>query len=220
MRLKMVFAALCLVLVVFVFTGCASSGLSIDDFVQAYNKMNDANCVMKTVSYNVEGETLYNKKIMSRGTVAGQDVISLYEYNKRLNELTFENVGKFEITESQKYYYNNQIGEVVDNEIIWRAGLLEELTNQWGGGTRTSFKKSYITDIVINKDLKTLEATVQEGYYQHILSSNVSDLTVKIVLDNAYKLSNIYYNYIYEGRSFEISLEISFKPVSIEIDLH
>ena len=216
MKIKTILSSVCLILIAFLCVGC-SEGLKVDNFMSAYNSLNEAITINKTVSYNVGEDTLYNQKIISRSSIDGKVVVSFYEYDKRFNEISIDNISKYKITTSQKYYYDNQIGEVVSDEVVWRAGLLEELTNEWGSSTVTDFNQKYLSDIVIDESTKTLKANINQEYYGDIIQEEVTDLTLSIQIDNDNRLKLITYSYVCNGINFNITFDVSFEAVEIDI---
>ena len=217
MKIKTILSSVCLILIAFLCVGC-SEGLKVDNFISAYNSLNEAITINKTVSYNVGEDTLYNQKIISRSSIDGKVVVSFYEYDKRFNEISIDNISKYKITTSQKYYYDNQIGEVVSDEVVWRAGLLEELTNEWGSSTVTDFNQNYLSDIVIDESTKTLKANIKQEYYGDIIQEEVTDLTLSIQIDNDNRLKLITYSYVCNGINFNITFDVSFEAVEIDIE--
>ena len=217
MKIKTILSSVCLILIAFLCVGC-SEGLKVDNFISAYNSLNEAITINKTVSYNVGEDTLYNQKIISRSSIDGKVVVSFYEYDKRFNEISIGNISKYKITTSQKYYYDNQIGEVVSDEVVWRAGLLEELTNEWGSSTVATFDQNYLSDIVIDEETKTLTANIKQEYYDDIIQEEVTDLTLSIQIDNDNRLKLITYSYVCNGINFNITFDVSFEAVEIDIE--
>ncbi len=217
MKIKTILSSVCLILIAFLCVGC-SEGLKVDNFISAYNSLNEAITINKTVSYTVGNETLYNQKIISRSSIDGKVVVSFYEYDKRFNEISIDNTSKYKITTSQKYYYDNQIGEVVSDEIVWRAGLLEELTNEWGSSTVATFDQNYLSDIVIDEEAKTLTANIKQEYYDDIIQEEVTDLTLSIQIDNDNRLKLITYSYVCDNINFNITFDVSFEAVEIDIE--
>ena len=217
MKIKTILSSVCLILIAFLCVGC-SEGLKVDNFMSAYNSLNEAITINKTVSYTVGNETLYNQKIISRSSIDGKVVVSFYEYDKRFNEISIDNTSKYKITTSQKYYYDNQIGEVVSDEIVWRAGLLEELTNEWGSSTVATFDQNYLSDIVIDEEAKTLTANIKQEYYDDIIQEEVTDLTLSIQIDNDNRLKLITYSYVCDNINFNITFDVSFEAVEIDIE--
>ena len=215
MKLRCFGLIICFAICSIVCSGCGSK-LNINDFLTQYNSMGQVYSITKTIEYTIDEHNLFNKQIFQRDYKDDSLIVRYTETNKSLNQITLDDTRLYNTTTKDMYYYNNQVGEVVNNQIIWRAGLLEEITGLWGGGKR-DLTASYFEKIVVDNENYTLTADVKMDYYDRVLSDTVEQLKVTFDMDEQKRLNTVIFSYYVGQRAFLQTLEFGYEEVEIVI---
>ena len=139
---------LVVLLSVLVLSGCGKEP-TFADISSAFDNLDTATSYSIYNVYQIdENDSIYDEKTLQLGTFQDKKIAKLETESKRLN--TFEDAGdgKFKITNTTSFYYENQIGQYVDGVLTWRAGLIEELTNDMNN-TTYNLDKAYFSDYSI-----------------------------------------------------------------------
>jgi len=179
---------LVVLLSVLVLSGC-SKDPTFEDVSGAFNNLNDATSYTITNVYQIDdNDSIYEEKTLLLGMKDDKKIAKLTTEAKRLNSFEDAGDGRFEIINLTTYFYNNQIGEYVDEVLTWRAGLIEELTNDMNN-TTYNLDKAYFSEysVVENAGVLILKGSIKQDKINDFFNKTlegVSELKVTIQVAN------------------------------------
>ena len=207
---------LVVLLSVLVLSGCGKEP-TFADISSAFDNLDTATSYSIYNVYQIdENDSIYDEKTLQLGTFQDKKIAKLETESKRLN--TFEDAGdgKFKITNTTSFYYENQIGQYVDGVLTWRAGLIEELTNDMNN-TTYNLDKAYFSDysIVENAGVLLFKGNVKNDSINQFFGKtmeNVNELKVTIQVSKEDKLPlSLAIEYKLDGKPCESIIEYGYQ---------
>lgn len=208
MRGKILASFACVICMCFLIAGCAKE-LNEDDFINAYNNASVGTEFTKVVSFMAGEHELYDSQTLVVSEKDGKKMLTLKTITKKLNELSLDSTDLYKITESTKYYFDGQVGETVNGEIIWREGLVTEVTGEWSS-VKNPIKTNYFENFTINKEKDTFSARVKNDFYSVFLFEGVKDLNITIALNQDSTMKNAEFTYTYNDINYNIDFSVKY----------
>lgn len=214
---------LVVLLSVLVLSGCGKDP-TFEDVSGSFKNLDKATSYTIYNVYMIDDtDSLYDEKKLEIGMCEGKKIAKLTIESKRLN--TFEDAGdgKFKVTNSVKYYYDNQIGEYVDGEFTWRAGLIEELTNDMNNATY-KLEKAYFSDysVIGNAGVVMLKGSIKDNYINQFFGKTVENVSQLKVTIQTIKEDNVPISlaieYKLNGKLCESIIEYGYSENTITLD--
>lgn len=177
---------------VLVLSGC-SKDPTFEDVAGAFDNLNNATSYTITNVYQIdEVDSLYEEKTLELGLKDEKKIAKLTTESKRLNSFEDAGDGRFEIINTTAYFYDNQIGEYVEGVLTWRAGLIEELTNDMNN-TTYNLDKAYFSEysVMENAGVLILKGNIKSDKINNFFNKTlegVSELKVTIQVASQDKL--------------------------------